>query len=440
MEGGTPTQPGKIDKDAVARILDERIDWRLKGMPAALAGTTIGAARERGLSLFRDGFLPPLLVLDAAAIEHNLTTMASWCAGRGLALAPHGKTTMAPQLFARQLEHGAWGMTTANASQLRVYRAFGVSPVLLANQLIDPAGLRWLAGELDRDPGFEFCCWVDSVRGVSLMDEVLREVRVGRPVDVLVELGTPGGRTGTRDLPTAHAVADAVLASPVLRLVGVGGYEGAVTHGTSADDLSLVDAYLAGLRELTIELAKRGHFAGLDRVIVTAGGSTYFDLVANMLTEPWPDGLPVLPLLRSGAYVTHDDGMYRRTSPLGAHARISAPPFRSALRAWAQVTSHPSADLALLTVGKRDVPYDIDLPDPALIRRGSVASALTGCRINELNDQHAFLGIGDDARVEVGDWVGLNLSHPCTTFDKWQLIPVVGADGETVVDLIRTFF
>jgi D-serine deaminase-like pyridoxal phosphate-dependent protein len=437
---GTPIEPGRIDREAVEAILSERIDWRFKGMPAALAGTTIGAARTQGLNLFRDGFLAPLLVLDGPAIEHNLATMASWCADNGLALAPHGKTTMAPQLFARMLEHGAWGMTTANASQLRVYRAFGVSPVLLANQLIDPAGLRWLAGELDRDPGFEFACWVDSERGVSLMDAVLREAGAGRPVDVMIELGAAGGRTGARDLPTALSVAEAVAASPVLRLVGVGGYEGAVAHTVSADDLSIVDDYLTRLRELAIELAKRGHFTGLDRVIVTAGGSAYFDLVARMLTEPWPDGLPVLPMLRSGAYITHDDGVYRRTSPLGEHVRISASPFRSALRAWAQVTSHPSPDLALLTVGKRDVPYDIDLPEPALIRRASGVAALTGCRISELNDQHGFLGVGPDTGLEVGDWVGLNLSHPCTTFDKWQLIPMVGADGETVVDLIRTFF
>lgn len=438
--GGTGIQPGGIDADAVDAILSERIDWRFKGMPAGLAGVTIGEAAGRGLNLFRDGFLGPLLVLDGPALAHNLATMASWCADRGLALAPHGKTTMAPQLFARQLEHGAWGITTANASQLRVYRAFGVSRILMANQLVDPAGLAWLAAELDSDPAFEFSCWVDSVRGVSLMERALREAGGTRPVDVLVELGAPGGRTGARDPATAHAVADAVAASPVLRLVGVGGYEGAVTHGVSADDLSRVDDYLARLRELAIELAKRGQFTGLDRVIVTAGGSAYFDLVSRMLTEPWPDGLPVLPVLRSGAYVTHDDGVYRRTSPLGEHPRIAAPPFRSALRAWAQVSSHPSADLALLTVGKRDLPYDIDLPYPVLIRHDSSVSTLDGCRIGELNDQHAFLTVGGAARVEVGDWVGMGLSHPCTTFDKWQLIPVVGADGATVVDLIRTFF
>lgn len=432
---GTGFEPGRIDEDAVTAILTERIDWRHKGMPAT--GSTIGALREQRLNLFEDGFLGPLLVLDGPALAHNLTTMANWCASNGFALAPHGKTTMAPQLFARQLALGAWGMTTANASQLRVYRAFGVSRIVLANQLVDPAGLRWLAGELDRDPGFEFCCWVDSERGVALMDAALQGA--GRPVDVLVELGAAGGRTGARDLPTALAVADAVAKSPALRLVGVGGYEGAVAHDSSADALSSVDRYLTGLRSLAVELAERGLFDGLDRVIVTAGGSAYFDVVARVLGEPWPDGLPVLPVLRSGAYLTHDDGFYREISPLGQDVRLTdAPPFRSALRAWAQVTSRPTADLALLTMGKRDVPYDIGLPEPQLIRTGAGTAPLTGCRVTDLNDQHTFLAIGSG--VEVGDWVGFGLSHPCTTFDKWQLIPVVDADGETVIDLIRTYF
>lgn len=432
-------EPGRIDKDAVAALQSERIDWRFKGLPAAAQGLTVAQAIERRLNLFRDGFLGPLVVLDAPALEHNLTTMANWCTAKGVAHAPHGKTTMAPQLFARQFELGAWAMTTANASQLRVYRAFGVNRIVLANQFLDPAGLRWLAAELDRDPELECCCWVDSERGVALMTEVLSEAGASRPVDVLVELGAPGGRTGVRDQHTALEVARAAAASPVLRLVGVAGYEGAVTHTVSADGLSTVEHYLARLRELVTSIAREGLFGGLDRVIVTAGGSSFFDLVTDAITAPWPDGLPVFPVLRSGAYVTHDDGFYRRTSPLGETTRITgAPPLRSALRAWAQVTSRPTADMALLTMGKRDVPYDLDFPMPQRIRRPDGVVPLTGCEVSALNDQHTFLRLGPDSRVEVGDWIGFGLSHPCTTFDKWQLIPVV--DGETVVDLIRTYF
>jgi D-serine deaminase-like pyridoxal phosphate-dependent protein len=426
-------QPGSIDRGKVAAILDERIDWRFKGMPAAAQGLTIGDARAAGLNLF--DCLPPLVVLDAEALAHNLVAMADFCARHGFAHAPHGKTTMAPQLYARQFDHGAWGQTAANASQLRVYRAFGVSPVILANELVDAAALRWLAGELERDPEFRFCCWVDSVRGVALMTEALGDI--ARPVDVLVEVGAPHARSGVRDQAAGIEVAEAVAASPALRLTGVGGYEGAISNDVDAAGLAAVHAYLSELRGLAVELASRGHFDGVDEVLVTAGGSSFFDQVADVLGAPWPGGLPVLPVLRSGAYLTHDSGFYDRVSPLGAHPRLTGPVLRPALRAWAQAMSAPEPGLALLTAGKRDVPYDIDLPIPELLRRDGAARPFVG-EVTRLNDQHTFLSHAGD--VEVGDWVGLGLSHPCTTFDKWQLLPVAGADGETVVDLIRTYF
>lgn len=426
---------GRIDRDAVAGIGEERIDWRFKGMPALPPGTTIGQAAAERLDLFGGGFVPPLLTLDAAALEHNLSTFAAWCARHGLAHAPHGKTTMAPQLYARQFDHGAWGQTCANLSQLRVYRAFGVSPVILANELADPHSVAWVAAELERDESFEFCCWVDSVPGVSLLDSPPRAN--SRPIDVLVELGVPGGRSGVRDLADGVAVAEAVARARGVRLVGVGGYEGPVTHDTTPEALAAVREYLTRLRALAIELAGRGHFDGLDQVIVTAGGSGYFDLVAEVFGEPWPDGLPVLPVVRSGAYVTHDAGMYRRQSPLGAFPRLDdAPPLRPAALAWAAVTSAPEPGLALLTAGKRDLPFDIDLPMPEVVRRrGSRENEPLEATVFALNDQHAFVR---HTSLEVGDWVGLGLSHPCTTFDKWPLIPVV--DGGVVVDLIRTFF
>jgi D-serine deaminase-like pyridoxal phosphate-dependent protein len=323
---------------------------------------------------------------------------------------------------------------------------------MLANQLVDPAALAWLAGELDRDPDFRFSCWVDSERGVALMTEALRGA--GRPVDVLVEVGARHARTGVRDLPTAIAVAEAVAASPALRLVGVGGYEGAISTGTTTEALATVHGYLAGLRTVTVELAGRGHFDGVAEVLVTAGSSSFFDQVADVFTAPWPDGLPVLPVLRSGACLTHDSGFYDRVSPLGAHPRTGGPPLRAALRAWAQVSSRPEPGLALLTAGKRDLPYDIEPPLPQVIRRDGVTRPFAAT-VTKLNDQHTFLSCadsGDDtgndtwddstdgAGIEVGDWVGMGVSHPCTTFDKWSLLPVLGADGETVVDLIRTYF
>jgi D-serine deaminase-like pyridoxal phosphate-dependent protein len=428
--------PGRLNQSALDALLDEPLGWRFKGLPSSLFGLSIRDARGRGLNLFRDGFLPPVTVLDEPALEHNLTTMADFCARHDFAHAPHGKTTMAPQLYARQFEHGAWGQTAANASQLRIYRAFGVSRIILANELVDATALRWLASELDSDPEFEFWCWVDTERGVELMTDALRGVR--RPVDVLVEQGVPGGRTGVRDRTAALKVAEAVAASPALRLAGVASYEGAVTNSTAAEGLAAVHEHLSELRDLALDLAGRGHFDGLDQIIVTAGGSAFFDQVVDVLGASWP--IPVLPVLRSGAYISHDAGFYERTSPLGAHPRVEGPRLRPAVRGWAQVMSRPEPRLAFLTVGKRDLPYDIDLPVPELRRTGDTVSQLTGCVMTAMNDQHGFVELDRDAAIEVGDWIGLGLSHPCTTFDKVPLVPVVGADGETVVDLIRTFF
>ncbi|WP_037313157.1 amino acid deaminase [Amycolatopsis orientalis] len=432
-------QAGTIDSAAVAAIREERVDWRFRSVAPSLSGLTIGEAAARGAKLFDDGFLGPFVVLDEEAVEHNLRTMAGWCAERGVALAPHGKTTMAPQLFERQLKHGSWGITCANAGHLRIYRAFGVSRILLANQLLDPSGLKWLAAELDSDDDFEFVCWVDSVRGVELMTEALRGAR--RKVDVLVELGAEGGRTGVRDTETALAVAEAAHASPALRLRGSGGYEGALSHHTDEKSLQLISSYVDGLRELVFAFAEKGLLDDAGQIIVTGGGSAYFDRVADELTKDWGD-LDVLPILRSGAYVTHDDGFYRVISPLGEHPRIGGvASFRPALRAWAQVTSKPTDELALLTIGKRDASFDEGMPEPRLIRKGDgPPSALEGHSIQKMNDQHAFLTLPASSPVEVGDWIALGLSHPCTVFDKWPLIPVVGPDGETVLDFVRTHF
>ena len=266
---------------------------------------------------FDDGAVGPLCVLDAAALAHNLATMAGWCGERGLELAPHGKTHMAPQLLTRQFDAGARAVTVATVSQVRTYRAFGVRDIVLANEVVDDAGLTWLGRELDAHPDFGLVCWVDSVRGVELMAAALTAADVRRQVDVCVEVGMAGGRTGCRGADAIDEVARAAADSARLRLVGVAGYEAAVGHDVTADGYAVVRAYLREMRSAVTRLA--GHFEA-DEVVVTAGGSTYFDAVAEELTGDWPAGLRVRTILRSGCYLTHDDGLYRRTSPFDGAA------------------------------------------------------------------------------------------------------------------------
>jgi D-serine deaminase-like pyridoxal phosphate-dependent protein len=418
--------------EALARLAEERVDHRFKGLPPDADGLTVGELAAQRRNLFTGGFATPVLALSAERLEHNLTLMETYATRHGLAFAPHGKTSMAPQLFRQQIERGAWGITLAVPHQVRVARRFGVQRVFLANELVDAAALKWISAELDADPGFRFVCYVDSVRGVALMDAALHGA--SRPLDVVVELGAgDGARTGVRTEAECAAVADAVAGTRTLRLVGVAGYEGEVPQA----DPERVHAWLRRLTALAADFDKAGRFAGLDEIVVSAGGSAWFDAVADVFAEIPELSSPVLKLLRSGAYVSHDDGHYREVTPFNRVPAEGA--LEPAFRLWAQVVSRPSAEQAFANAGKRDAAYDLDLPFAQVVHTGGAERPATGITVTGLSDQHAWLRTGDEADLEVGDWVGMGLSHPCTSFDKWQLIPLVEADG-TVVDYIRTFF
>ncbi|WP_406254602.1 amino acid deaminase [Streptomyces chartreusis] len=423
-----------MSNEALARLAEERVDHRFKGLPPDADGLTVAQLAAQRRNLFTGGFATPVLALSAERLEHNLDLMETYATRHGLAFAPHGKTSMAPQLFQRQIEHGAWGITLAVPHQVRVARAYGTERIFLANELVDAAALRWIAAELTADPAFRLVCYVDSVRGVELMDAALRDAGATRPVDVVVELAAgEGARTGIRTEAECAAVADAVAGVSTLRLAGVAGYEGEVPQANP----ERVHAWLRRLVSLAVEFDKAGRFAGLEEIVVSAGGSAWFDAVADEFAEIPELSVPVLKLLRSGAYVSHDDGHYRKLTPFNRVPQEGA--LEPAFRLWTQVVSRPSPEQAFVNAGKRDAAYDLDLPFAQVVRRDGAERPATGISVTALSDQHAWLATTGEADLEVGDWLGMGLSHPCTSFDKWQLIPVAEADG-TVVDYIRTFF
>ncbi|MFE4304558.1 alanine racemase [Streptomyces sp. NPDC056891] len=418
-------------------LANERVDHRFKALPPDAEGLTVGELAAQRRNLFTGGFTTPVLALSAESVEHNLRLLETYAERHGLAFAPHGKTSMAPQLFDRQLAHGAWGITAAVPHQARVYRAHGIARIFLANEVVDPVALRWVAGELDADPDFRFLCYVDSVRGVELMDGALRAAGATRPVDVVVELAAGAtGRTGVRTEAECAAVADAVATAPALRLVGVAGYEGTMPGA----DGERVREWLHRLVGLAADFDKAGRFdPAIGEIVVSAGGSEWFDAVADVFAEIPGLSLPVLKLLRSGAYVSHDDGQYRERTPFNRVPEEGA--LEPAFRLWSQVVSRPTPEQAFTNAGKRDAAHDLHLPEAQVVRdarTGEIRPA-DGLTVTGLSDQHAWVRTEEDADLEVGDWLGMGLSHPCTIFDKWQLIPLVEADG-TVVDYIRTFF
>ncbi|MDP9862579.1 MULTISPECIES: alanine racemase [Streptosporangium] len=365
----------------------------------------VDPGRAVGSSLFGGAFSFPVMVAHRSALEHNIATLAAFAAEHGMMLVPHAKTTMSPQLVRAQLDAGAWGLTVATPSQALTLREFGVSRIIIANQVFDPAGLDALAAQLAEDPSFEFLCFVDSVAGV----ETLAKHAGARPFRVLAELGHEGGRAGSRTLGRLLEVAAAAQAADGVELAGVAGYEGSLTSAAE------VRAYLHRMLEALEHLRVRDP-------ILSVGGSQWFDVIGRELAA-----CQARIMLRSGAYVTHDDGYYRERTP---YTRIGGE-LRAALEIWAHVLSIPEPGLAVVGFGKRDAPFDEGLPVP----RGAVADAT----VLKMQDQHAVLRLAPDSKVKPGDLVSFGISHPCTAFDKWRVMPVVD-DDYIVVDLIDTYF
>lgn len=414
----------------------------LKGYPPAAEPVRLSQIAERGWNILAGDLPLPVAVLKRSALEHNIAWLQAFARQRGIDLAPHGKTTMSPQLFQRQLDAGAWGITFATVFQLRVGVLAGVRRALIANQVQTAPDLAGLAALLQQYAGLRVAFLVDSRDQLRLIEAWhARQPAPAPRFEVLLEIGVANGRTGMRDHDDAMLLARALRASPAVRLVGVECYEGLAIAGDSPRDEAGVDALMQRVATLAQACAAEELFEA-DEVIVSAGGSAVFDLVAARLSVPL--GKPVRALLRSGCYVTHDHGHYRRLVDLVVQRCGCADGLLPALEVWTTVQSAPEAGLALLTGGRRDLSFDIEMPHvvataPTGNRHAEPADA--AWRIVKLNDQHAHLSIGAGAQRQprVGDLVGLGISHPCTTFDKWHWMPLVD-DDYTVVGAVTIHF
>lgn len=404
-----------------------------KGFPETAAG---GAT---GWNIFDPGVSYPVAVMFDSAIKHNSTTLSAYCDRRGVSLAPHGKTTMSPALFHRQLRDGAWAITAATTWQARMMRASGVQRVLIANQVVVPGEIEWMATAID--DGFEVYCYVDSLAGIEILDETLDRHRPKRRLPVLVELGIPGGRTGVRSVEEGLVVAEAAARSRHLAVTGTAGFEGLLGAIGDRPAAAVVGEFLDRIVELTHAVASAGRFEPTPEVIVTAGGSAYFDHVVDHLSRVEID-LSVRIVIRSGCYISHDDGSLHDASPMGETPRTGHDEHLvPAIEVWGAVLSRPEPTRAIVGIGKRDASTDGLLPLFKKVRRRGVdrVEPVTPRRVVKVNDQHSYLDLEADDPLAVGDLVGFGISHPCTTFDKWRAIPIVD-DDYRVVEIAETIF
>jgi D-serine dehydratase len=434
--------------------MPDGLDWEgfslsglVKGVPGGIAPFALRDIARKGWNLLREDLPLPAAVLKTSALDHNDAWMQSFLKLSGAVISPHGKTTMSPALFRRQLEHGAWAMTVATAQRIQVCREMGVNRIVLANQLIGRQAIRYVFDELAAHADLELYCLADSVAGVAQLVRALGGRHLRAPLNLLLEGGMVGGRTGCRNLATALEVARAIAqAGPSLRLRGVEGFEGLINAKTPEETEARVRAFLDFLGSIAEACVKENLFAP-GPIILSAGGSAFYDMVVERFSGERL-GRESLVLTRSGCYLTHDSGMYRRmfqrlnerTPAVGQLGQRLQP----ALEVWTYVQSRPEPGLAICTMGRRDVSSDTDMPIPQTWSRPGGNSAPPqplgpGYTVTGLNDQHAYMTVPAGTPLQVGDLVSFGVSHPCTTFDKWQVLYLVD-DTYNVTGAVRTYF
>jgi D-serine dehydratase len=414
---------------------DVLLDAATKGIPIGPSPLRLRDVAAQGWNVLAGDCPLPLAVIRTDIMAANSAWMMAFASRHGLLLAPHGKTTMAPALFAQQLADGAWAITVATSQQMQVCLRAGIRRIILANQPMGKAVDACFAA-LAAHADLELYVLADSLEGVDLLANAPRSASAPA-LRVLVEVGAAGARTGCRDVASALAVATAIDATPGLTLAGVEAFEGVLP------DTAAVSIFMQRVVETAIAIDSAGLFS--DVVMLSAGGSAFFDLVA-LGFQSVQLSRPLRRVLRSGCYLTHDEfGLAKEQVRMLRERRVDLPEgsLRAALEVWSYVQSRPDPDKAILTVGKRDIGYDTGWPQPVAWYRPGVMQGPVpmpaGCTITGLNDQHAHMSLPPAATLAVGDMVAIGIAHPCTTFERWKVLMLVDAQLN-VVGAIRTFF
>ncbi|WP_339616730.1 amino acid deaminase [uncultured Gilvimarinus sp.] len=397
---------------------------------------TAGASAPT-LNLLSEAVSLPAAVIYQSRLDNNVSWMQRFAASRGVALAPHGKTTMTPAFFQRQRDAGAWGLTVATAPQATAAYRAGIDRVLMANQLVGRGNMA-LVAELLADASFEFYCLVDSVANVEQLGRYFKAC--GLTLNVLLEIGVTGGRCGCRTQEQVETVCAAIAREPNLALVGVETYEGVIG---GADAPAKIREHLLKVRNIAELLMQRGLFAA-DKAILTGAGSAWYDIVCDVFAEV--DTELFVPLIRPGCYLIHDQGIYMEAQQkvrerLGDSCAVSGD-LQSALEIWAYVQSIPEPGEAVLTLGKRDAAFDAGLPQPSLHYRPGWQAPVTPppeWEVYHIMDQHSAMRFDPNADLNVGDIIALSTSHPCLTFDKWRKLNVID-DNYNVLEQVDTCF
>lgn len=380
-----------------------------------------------GWDILQEQVSLPVAVVQQKKVNQNAKWMAEFARKHNMLLAPHGKTTMSTELFAQQLEAGAWGITLATVPQVSCAIEAGISRILMANQLVGRFHFEQVANWLS-STSLEFYCFADSEENLRALGAFFAERNL--TLNILLEVGIKGGRCGLRSAKDISSLVSTCKQYSSLNLMGLAFYEGVISGEHPEQQVA---DFVSDVITLAQHIALEGGF-DTQIPIITGAGSAWYDIVAKALSEHgFAHKFRIV--LRPGCYLIHDTGIYHQAQQaVLSRSQLAcdiAGNLQSSLSVWAYVLSVPEPGLAIIGMGKRDVAFDAGFPTTELIYSPKTAVLSTPTaefQIVKIMDQHSMLRYPEQQVLQVGDMLNFSTSHPCLTFDKWRQIGIVEHD------------
>jgi D-serine deaminase-like pyridoxal phosphate-dependent protein len=336
----------------------------------------------------------PALLLDIAALEHNIAAMAKWTADHHVGVRPHTKVHKCVEIARRQLAAGAVGLTTATVYEAEAMLAAAPPEVLIANEVVGDDHLRRLGGAARSTSLVVAVDDAGNARQISAVAEAA-DVEIG----VLVDVDVGMGRCGVRSVPDAVALAGEVRGLPGLRLRGVMGYEGHVVLERNPETRA---QRAQAAMDLLATAVRAIEDAGHEVEIVSAGGTNTHDMTGlhESVTE-----------LQAGTYAVMDTG----------YAAL-VPRFEPVLSLQARVLSC-QAGTAVLDCGTKAIAVDVTPP--------SLPPSVGAVR--EVHEEHLILDTAPGAALRLGEPVRIAVGYAGGTVNLHDAYYVV--DDEKLLDV-----
>ncbi|WP_404710272.1 DSD1 family PLP-dependent enzyme [Sphingomonas sp. MMS24-J13] len=297
----------------------------------------------------RDDLPTPALIVQLAALDRNIATMAAWAAERGITIRPHAKTHKSSEVARRQIAAGAVGICCAKLGEAEALAAEGIEDILITSPIASAQAIARLADLRRRIATLAIV--VDHPQQVDRLVAGM----AGQTIDVLVDIDPGMHRTGVTSADAAIALAGQIRAAGTLDYRGVQFYCGNLQHVTTVaerrEKLAERSLYLAAI-------ITRLRDAGLAPEIVTGGGSGTFVIDAE---------LGILNELQPGSYIFMDRE-YR-------DCEFAGPQFEASLAIDTRVISANTPGCVTIDAGIKAMateagpPVVLDGADPASLYR-----------------------------------------------------------------------